>query len=79
MDQMEVTYQDKSKPTAKNLNPRTIYVLAMVVVVICDDSEIEVPDNEICQICGRLLEEYDEVTGTEMLGYYHWTCVTHFE
>ncbi|HPE64480.1 MAG TPA: hypothetical protein PLQ49_10270 [Methanothrix sp.] len=51
----------------------------MVIVVICDDSEIEVPDGEKCTICGRDLQEFDEVTGTGILGYYHWTCVTHFD
>jgi len=51
----------------------------MVVVVICDDSEIEVPDGERCAICGRPLQEFDEVTRTGILGYYHWTCVTHYE
>jgi hypothetical protein len=51
----------------------------MVIVVICDDSEIEVPEGERCAICNRPLEEYDEVTGTGILGYYHWTCVTHFD
>ena len=34
-----------------------------MVVVLCNDGEIEVPDGEICQICGQELEEFDEVTG----------------
>jgi len=49
----------------------------MVVVVLCNDAEIEVDDGEPCQICGCELEEYDEVTGTGVFGYYHWTCVSH--
>jgi len=47
-----------------------------MVVVLCNDAEIEVPDGEICQICGCELEEFDEVTGTGIHGYYHWICVT---
>jgi hypothetical protein len=47
----------------------------MVVVVLCNDAEIEVDDGEACLICGCELEEYDEVTGTGVFGYYHWTCV----
>lgn len=46
-------------------------------VVLCNDSEIEVADGEVCQICGQVLEEFDEVTGTGIHGYYHWTCVCH--
>jgi hypothetical protein len=49
----------------------------MVVVVLCNDAEIEVADGEACLICGCMLEEYDEVTGTGVFGYYHWTCVSH--
>jgi|GEM_PF-840032 hypothetical protein len=64
--------------TAKPLKPERIHP-TMVMVVICDDSEIEVPDGERCAICNRPLQEYDEVTGTGILGYYHWTCVTHFD
>jgi hypothetical protein len=48
-----------------------------MVVILCNDAEIEVPEGEICQICGCALEEYDEVTGTGVFGYYHWTCVSH--
>ncbi|VVB67567.1 Uncharacterised protein [uncultured archaeon] len=48
-----------------------------MVRVLCNDSEIEVPEGEACQICGSELEEYDEVTGTAIFGYYHWTCVSH--
>jgi hypothetical protein len=51
--------------------------LGMVVVVLCNDAEIEVDDGEACLICGCELEEYDEVTGTGVFGYYHWTCVSH--
>jgi hypothetical protein len=49
----------------------------LMVVVLCNDGEIEVIDGEICQICGEELEEFDEVTGTGIHGYYHWTCVCH--
>ncbi|UEC43360.1 MAG: hypothetical protein METHAR1v1_1320004 [Methanothrix sp.] len=63
---------------AKPLKQERIHP-TMVMVVICDDSEIEVPDCERCAICNRPLQEYDEVTGTGILGYYHWTCVTHFD
>jgi|GEM_PF-793588 len=66
------------RPTAKPLKREAIYPI-MVIVVICDDSEIEVPDGERCTICGRPLQEFDEVTGTGVFGYYHWTCVTHFD
>ncbi len=48
-----------------------------MVTILCNDGEIEVPDGETCQICGCELEEYDEVTGTAIFGYYHWTCVAH--
>jgi hypothetical protein len=46
---------------------------------LCNDSEIEieVEDGVVCEICGLELEEFDHVTGTGILGYYHWTCVTH--
>ena len=50
-----------------------------MVVVLCNDGEIEVPDGEICQICGQELEEFDEVTGTGIHGYYHWICVSHYD
>jgi hypothetical protein len=49
--------------------------LGMVVIVLCNDAEIEVDDGEACLICGCELEEYDEVTGTGVFGYYHWACV----
>jgi hypothetical protein len=49
----------------------------LMVTILCNDSEIEVPEGEACQICGCELEEYDEVTGTAIFGYYHWTCVSH--
>ena len=52
---------------------------APMVVVLCNDGEIEVPDGEICQICGQELEEFDEVTGTGIHGYYHWICVSHYD
>jgi hypothetical protein len=48
-----------------------------MVVVLCNDAEIEVPEGEKCQICGMELEEFDEVTGTGVFGYYHWICVSH--
>ena len=50
-----------------------------MVVVLCNDGEILVPDGEICQICGQELEEMDEVTGTGIHGYYHWICVNHVD
>lgn len=50
-----------------------------MVVVLCNDAEIEVNDGEVCQICGCELEEFDEVTGTGIHGYYHWTCVNHVD
>lgn len=55
------------------------YDISKMVVVICNDAEIEVEDGEICQICGCELEEFDQVTGTGIHGYYHWTCVTHVD
>lgn len=51
--------------------------ICIMPVVLCNDSEIEVADGEVCQICGQVLEEFDEVTGTGIHGYYHWTCVCH--
>ena len=51
----------------------------MMVTVLCNDSEIKVEDGEVCEICGLELEEFDQVTGTEIHGYYHWTCVTHVD
>ena len=54
-------------------------LLVCSVVVLCNDAEIEVPDGEICQICGQELEEFDEVTGTGIHGYYHWVCVNHVD
>ncbi len=48
-----------------------------MVIILCNDAEIEVPDGEICEICGNELEEFDEVTGTGIHGYYHWICVNH--
>jgi len=50
-----------------------------MLIVLCNDSEIEVEEGEACQICGFELEEFDQVTGTAMLGYYHWTCVSHVD
>ncbi|HOK58694.1 MAG: hypothetical protein H5T42_07725 [Methanothrix sp.] len=49
------------------------------MIVIWNDAEIEVPEGERCQICGCELDEFDEVTGTPMFGYYHWTCITHVD
>jgi hypothetical protein len=51
----------------------------LMAVVLGNDAEIEVPDGEICQICGQELEEFDEVTGTGIHGYYHWICVSHYD
>jgi hypothetical protein len=50
-----------------------------MVVVIWNDSEIKVPEGEACWICGCLLEDFDEVTGTAALGYYHWNCIAYPE
>ncbi len=50
-----------------------------MLVVLCNDAEIEVPDGEVCQICGFELDEYDQVTGTAIFGYYHWTCISHVD
>lgn len=50
-----------------------------MVTVLCNDAEIEVSDGEICEICGQELEEFDEVTGTGIHGYYHWICVNHVD
>ena len=51
-----------------------------MVTVLCIDSEIEVEDGEVCEgICGLEPEEFDQVTGTGIHGYYHWTCVTHVD
>ena len=50
-----------------------------MVIVLCNDAEIEVPDGEVCEICGQELEEFDEVTGTGIHGYYHWICVNHVD
>lgn len=51
----------------------------MAIIIICNDGEIEVEEGEVCQICGFELEEFDEVTGTGIFGYYHWTCVSHVD
>ena len=50
-----------------------------MVIILCNDAEIEVPDGEVCEICGQELEEFDEVTGTGIHGYYHWICVNHVD
>ena len=50
-----------------------------MVIVLCNDAEIEVPDGEVCEICGHELEEFDEGTGTGIHGYYHWICVNHVD
>ena len=47
--------------------------------VPCNDSEIEVEDGVVCEICGPELEEFDQVAGTGIHGYYYWTCVTHVD
>jgi hypothetical protein len=62
------------KPKFLNLHNRSPI---WMVVVLCNDAEIAVPEGEKCQICGMELEEFDEVTGTGVFGYYHWTCVSH--
>lgn len=36
--------------------------------MLCNDSEIEVEDGEVCVICGLELEEFDQVTGTGIHG-----------
>ena len=46
-----------------------------MVTVLCNDSEIEVEDGVVCEICGPELEEFDQVAGTGIHGYYYWTCV----
>jgi hypothetical protein len=51
----------------------------IMIIVLCNDAEIEVHDGEICQICGNELEEFEEVTGTGIHGYYHWVCVNHVD
>ena len=56
-----------------------IKVSLIMVIVLCNDAEIEVPDGEVCEICGQELEEFDEVTGTGIHGYYHWICVNHVD
>jgi hypothetical protein len=50
-----------------------------MLTVLCNDAEIDVEDGELCQVCGMELEEFDQVTGTDILGYYHWTCVSHVD
>jgi hypothetical protein len=62
------------KPKFLSLHSRS---LTWMVVILCNDAEIEVSEGEICQICGCELEEFDEVTGTGIHGYYHWICVRH--
>jgi hypothetical protein len=50
-----------------------------MVIVLCNDSEIEIEDGIVCEICGCELEEFDQVTGTGIHGYYHWTCIAHVD
>ena len=50
-----------------------------MVTVLCNDSEIEVEDGVVCEICGLELEGFDQVTGTGIHRYYHGTCVTHLD
>ena len=52
-------------------------LLVSLIIILCNDSEIEIKDGEVCQICGNELEECDEVTGTGIFGYYHWTCIVY--
>ena len=37
-----------------------------MVTVLCNDSDIEVEDGVVCEICGLELEEFDQVTGTRV-------------
>jgi hypothetical protein len=46
-----------------------------MVTVLCNDSEIKVEDDEVCEICGLELEEYDQVTDTGIHGYHHGTAL----
>ena len=39
-----------------------------MVTVLCNNSEIEVEDGVVCEICGLEMEEFDEVTGTGITG-----------
>jgi len=50
-----------------------------IVAVLCNDSEIEVEDGKVCEICGLELEGFYQVTGAGIHGYYYWTCVTHVD
>jgi len=52
-------------------------LLVCSIIVLCNNSEIEVENGRACQICGNELVDYDEVTGTGIFGYYHWTYVVH--
>lgn len=74
-------HQRKSKRgiESKRLKGFSAQEYSKMVLVLCNDAEIEVNDGEICQICGCELEEFDEVTGTGIHGYYHWICVNHVD
>ena len=54
-------------------------LLVISIIILCNDAEIEVKDDEVCQICGCKLDEFDEVTGTGIFGYYHWACVSYID
>ncbi len=73
---------DSSSPMPNSEEPKDLSYLLwrpIMVTVLCNDAEIEVADGELCQICGCELEEFDEVTGTGIHGYYHWICVNHVD
>ena len=44
-------------------------LLVSLIIVLCNDTEIEVKDGEVFQICGNELEDYDEVTGTGIFDF----------
>ena len=68
--------EDRAKPKGLSIFKGAF---RRMVIVLCNDSEIEVEDGEVCEICRLELEEFDQVTGTGIHGYYHWTCVTHVD
>ena len=37
-----------------------------MVVVLCNDAEIEVPDGEVCEICGQEPGEFNEGNSTRI-------------
>lgn len=50
-----------------------------MVMVLVQRIRDRCEDGVVCEICGPELEEFDQVTGTGIHGYYHWACVTHVE